>query len=65
MEMDVDDLNNNVMVSGEFNEWYPEFMKRGQDPLTMQLLYYYEKKVLSGFKYRYNFIVNGKIVVDK
>ena len=51
--------NEDILIMGEFNEWFPE-------PMTLleERKYKYEVSVLPGFKYRFQFIVNGEIVID-
>jgi 1,4-alpha-glucan branching enzyme len=50
------------MVMGEFNNWKPE-------PMNMnfkngRLCYFFEAFVPIGYKYRYQFIINGEIRTD-
>jgi len=51
-----------IMVMGEFNNWKPE-------PMNMnfkngRLCYFFEAFVPIGYKYRYQFIINGEIRTD-
>ncbi|CDW89374.1 UNKNOWN [Stylonychia lemnae] len=48
-----------VYIMGEFNKWEPAMMERVADQI-----FYYETKVLSGYKYRFNFNVGGSIATD-
>ena len=47
-----------VLIIGEFNDWFPEPMTKSFDS------YIYEVKVIPGYKYRFQFIVNGEIIID-
>lgn len=48
-----------ILIMGEFNNWMPEVMTKlhGQN-------FEYKVKVTPGFKYRFQFIVNGEITID-
>ena len=48
-----------ILIMGEFNQWFPESMQVREGKR-----YFYSLKVPAGFKYRYQFIVNGEIVID-
>lgn len=54
------DENEEVSVMGEFNQWCPEVMIKDEAGK-----FQYETKVVGGFKYRYEFIVNGNMVYDE
>ena len=50
------------MIMGEFDNWKPQ-------PMDMKfedgsLCYFYEAFVPVGYKYRYQFIINGEITTD-
>ena len=49
---------------GEFNEWNPEVMKRTSSSEDSSQNFFFETLVPIGYKYRYQFIVNGDIKVD-
>lgn len=53
-----------VMIIGEFNQWKADFMTK-IDTDDGQVMFKYFTNVISGFKYRFKFIVNGEIVIDK
>eukprot|EP00347_Sterkiella_histriomuscorum_P004825 403358945 len=48
-----------ILIMGEFNNWMPDLMQRVQGQY-----FEYKVKVTPGFKYRYQFIVNGEICID-
>ncbi|CDW89559.1 UNKNOWN [Stylonychia lemnae] len=48
-----------ILIMGEFNNWLPDIMQR----LTNQI-FLYKVDVLAGYRYRYQFIVNGDITID-
>ncbi|CDW77292.1 UNKNOWN [Stylonychia lemnae] len=52
-------LDQPVYIQGEFNKWKPALMER----LANQI-FYYDTKLLSGYRYRFNFKVDDKITTD-
>ena len=53
------DVSEDVLIMGEFNQWMPDVMQRLEgNHFTYQI------DVIPGFKYRYQFIVNGEITID-
>ena len=52
--------NGDILIMGDFNKWSPESMEKKED-----CLYTYKAMVTAGFKYRYQFIVDGSIEVDQ
>jgi 1,4-alpha-glucan branching enzyme len=50
------------MVMGEFNNWLPEQMDMRFR--NSELQYFYATVVPVGYKYRYQFIINGQITTD-
>lgn len=50
-----------ILIMGEFNQWLPEPMRRVEGKPK---LFEFEVDVFNGFKYRYQYIVNGEIVID-
>jgi hypothetical protein len=61
-----------VLICGTFNKWNPEMMEKyteeeiEQDP-TKEGTFVYRRKLLRGFKYRFNFILDNsqEPVVDE
>lgn len=53
-----------IMVMGEFNQWNPDLMMREPAQEEGKLRFVYRTKVPIGFKYRYQFIINGEITID-
>lgn len=51
--------NEDVLVMGEFNNWFPEVMSK-----QFSKQFEFRVRVPSGYKYRYQFIVNGEITID-
>jgi len=51
-----------VLIQGEFNSWLPEAMEKQSGD---EVVFFYKTRLLRGFKYRYNFIVNDEICVDE
>lgn len=58
------ELVDDIMVMGEWNNWMPEPMDMGFTP-DGQIRYFIETFVPVGYKYRFQFIVNGEIRVDR
>ena len=52
--------NGDILIMGDFNQWSPEQMERKDD-----CLYSYKATVTVGYKYRYQFIVDGNIEIDQ
>ena len=61
-----------MLICGTFNKWNPELMERYSeqeieiDPLLADI-FVYRRKLLTGFKYRFNFILDNseEPVVDE
>jgi hypothetical protein len=57
-------MMDDIMVMGEWNNWLPEPMNMDFSP-DGQIRYFVQIVVPVGFKYRYQFILNGEIAVDR
>ena len=51
-----------IMIMGEFDNWKPQPMNMKFD--DGKLCYFYEAFVPVGYKYRFQFIINGEIKTD-